>query len=111
MSARGSPFSSGLTRLALLRGEEWITVPDGTEGPTIGTVANVQDSGPLGARPWGALAACSVDDAVLLEAADGTQLIVRCAVMPATLATIDDSSVIAHFVAERESIELLQADV
>jgi hypothetical protein len=111
MRAQDSLFGAGLARIALLRGEEWITAPDGTEGPTIGTVANVQDSGRPGSRPWLALAACSVDDAVLFENADGLQLVVRCAVMPCTLSVLVDSDVVTQFVAERESIELLQADV
>jgi len=111
MRPRDPRFGTGITRLALLRGEEWITAPDGTEGPTIGTIANVQDSGRPGSRPWLALAACSVDDAVLFEAADGRALVVRCAVMPCTLSVIDDSKAIAHFVAERELVELVQPDV
>src|SRR5262245_17778275 len=58
MRARDPLFGAGLTRLALLRGEEWISEPDGTEGPTIGIVANLQESGRPGSRPWLALAAC-----------------------------------------------------
>jgi len=107
MGARESMFDAGLTRLALLRGEEWITAPDGTEGPTVGTAVNMQDNGRPGSRPWLALAACSVDDAVLLEGPDGRQLVIRCAVMPCTLALFSDSNGIGSFVAERDVIDLL----
>lgn len=108
---RDAVFADGADRVTLLRIEEWITAPDGTEPEgMVGRVANIQSNGRPGARPWLALAACLVDDGVLLEAHDGARMLVHCEVMPCLVAATRDAAEIEQYLSNHESVELSRTD-
>jgi hypothetical protein len=111
LRGRDEVFGSGAARVALLRSEQWLMAPDGTESADlVGQLVYNQGSGKPGSRPWSALAACEVDDGVLIVSDADRQLLIRCATMPTTVEFTRDRVAIAHMMIEYDHSELLELD-
>ena len=108
---RDDVCSEGAARVTLLRSEQWLTAPDGTE-PTdlVGELVYNQGRGKPGSRPWSALAACEVDDGVLIVAGDGRHLLIRCATMPTTIDITRDTMAIGQWLMGCDLTELVGED-
>lgn len=93
-------FAAGGNDVVIFRSATWAEAR--AEGAGDGAPhAVVQFTGSPLQRTAHAVAACTVDDAVVVAASDGTGLLVRCGLRPGTLDVVADRVAIARFLAER----------
>ena len=93
-------FAAGGNDVVIFRSATWAEAR--AEGGGDGAPhAFVQFTGSPLQRTAHAIAACTVDDAVVVAASDGTGVLVRCGLRPGTLDVVVDRGAIARFLAER----------
>jgi hypothetical protein len=93
-------FAAGGNDVVIFRSATWAEAR--AEGAGDGAPHTVvQFTGSPLQRTASAIAACTVDDAVVVAASDGTGLLVRCGLRPGTLDVVADRTAIARFLAER----------
>lgn len=93
-------FAGGGNDVVIFRSATWAEpVADAAGDGATGAV--VQFTGSPLQRTAHAIAACAVDDAVVVAAGDGSGLLVRCGLRPGTLDVVADPVAIARFLAER----------
>jgi hypothetical protein len=93
-------FAAGGNDVVIFRSATWAEARVESAGDGA-PHAHVQFTGSPLQRTANAVAACSVDDAVVVAARDGTGLLVRCGLRPGTLDVVSDRATIARFLAER----------
>ena len=93
-------FAAGGNDVVIFRSATWAEAAVASAGDGA-PHAHVQFTGSPLQRSAHAVAACSVDDAVVVAAGDGTGLLVRCGLRPGSLDVVDDRAAIARFLAER----------
>jgi len=93
-------FAAGSNDVVIFRSATWAEARADSAGDGA-PHAFVQFTGSPLQRAADAVAACTVDDAVVVAASDGTGLLVRCGLRPGTLDVVADRAAIARFLAER----------
>lgn len=93
-------FAAGGNDVVIFRSATWAEPAADAAGDGA-TGAVVQFTGSPLQRTAHAIAACTVDDAVVVAASDGTGLLVRCGLRPGTLDVVADRVAIGRFLAER----------
>ena len=93
-------FAAGSNDVVIFRSATWAEARADSGGDGA-PHAYVQFTGSPLQRTAHAVAACTVDDAVVVAATDGTGLLVRCGLRPGTLDVVADRTAIARFLAER----------
>lgn len=96
-----APFAAGQNQLSVLLAEEWLEDPELPVAGTLGHAPLAQNAGPIGSAPQRALAICQVTDGLLVQAATGEKIVVRCGWPLYDLDVLREGEEIADFLAER----------
>lgn len=100
LSAAGD-FDAGGNDVVIFRSETWIEETPAAGNGDIRPDAVTQFTGSPLHRSETAVAACTVDDALVIATTAGTGLLVRCGLKPYTVEVTTDRVAIARFLAER----------
>lgn len=94
-------FAAGSNDVVVFRSETWIEEAPPSQNGDSRPESLMQFTGSPLQRSETAVAACTVDDAIVIATTAGTGLLVRCGLKPRTLEVTTDRVVIARFLAER----------
>lgn len=94
-------FGQGRNDIVVFTSATWIVGAEAS-GDGVAPDAVVQFTGAPRQRPDTAVAACAVDDALVVATSAGTGVLVRCGLRPYALEVTTESAAIARFLAERD---------